>query len=261
MSAGTARTSRRVSARDRPLRVGRTDRRGRGHAVLPVPPARAGPGTRGRARRAHLRGAARPGRARVLALQGAVARTTPSRSRSRPRSRPRTTGSPARRSASVAEPGYVSFFHRHCSYVDQGRYAPMLERWFARVRARPRPRGDQRGDVRGSAGDVQPRHRPARDPPPPAARHRGAQRRARAGARARRPGRAGRATRSRGAGHRGAARPRPPLVAPGAATRRLTGTPTVPPPGRHARHWAERLVSDLYRFRLYWVLLAGRRHR
>ena len=26
---------------------------------------------------------------------------------------------------------YVSFFHRHCSYVDQGRYAPMLERWFA----------------------------------------------------------------------------------------------------------------------------------
>lgn len=31
----------------------------------------------------------------------------------------------------VAEPGSVSFFHRHCSYVDQGRYAPMLERWFA----------------------------------------------------------------------------------------------------------------------------------
>jgi hypothetical protein len=31
----------------------------------------------------------------------------------------------------VGEPGYVSFFHRHCSYVDQGRYAPMLERWFA----------------------------------------------------------------------------------------------------------------------------------
>jgi len=31
----------------------------------------------------------------------------------------------------VADPGYVSFFHRHCSYVDQGRYAPMLERWFA----------------------------------------------------------------------------------------------------------------------------------
>jgi hypothetical protein len=30
-----------------------------------------------------------------------------------------------------AEPGYVSFVHRHCSYVDQGRYAPMLERWFA----------------------------------------------------------------------------------------------------------------------------------
>ena len=25
----------------------------------------------------------------------------------------------------------MSFFHRHCSYVDQGRYAPMLERWFA----------------------------------------------------------------------------------------------------------------------------------
>lgn len=25
---------------------------------------------------------------------------------------------------------YVSFGHRHCSYVDQGRYAPMLERWF-----------------------------------------------------------------------------------------------------------------------------------
>lgn len=26
--------------------------------------------------------------------------------------------------------GYVSFAHRHMSYVDQGRYAPMLERWF-----------------------------------------------------------------------------------------------------------------------------------
>jgi hypothetical protein len=25
----------------------------------------------------------------------------------------------------------VSFAHRHCSYVDQGRYAPMLERWYA----------------------------------------------------------------------------------------------------------------------------------
>jgi len=31
----------------------------------------------------------------------------------------------------VSEPGYVSFAHRHQSYVDQGRYAPMLERWFA----------------------------------------------------------------------------------------------------------------------------------
>ena len=31
----------------------------------------------------------------------------------------------------VTEPGYVSFAHRHQSYVDQGRYAPMLERWFA----------------------------------------------------------------------------------------------------------------------------------
>jgi hypothetical protein len=31
----------------------------------------------------------------------------------------------------VAEPGYVSFAHRHMSYVDQSRYAPMLERWFA----------------------------------------------------------------------------------------------------------------------------------
>jgi hypothetical protein len=30
----------------------------------------------------------------------------------------------------VAEPGYVSFAHRHQSYVDQGRYAPMLRRWF-----------------------------------------------------------------------------------------------------------------------------------
>ena len=33
--------------------------------------------------------------------------------------------------AIAVEPGYVSFAHRHCSYVDQGRYAPMLERWFA----------------------------------------------------------------------------------------------------------------------------------
>jgi hypothetical protein len=31
----------------------------------------------------------------------------------------------------VAEPGHVSFAHRHQSYLDQGRYAPMLERWFA----------------------------------------------------------------------------------------------------------------------------------
>lgn len=31
----------------------------------------------------------------------------------------------------VAEPGYVSFAHRHQSYVEQSRYAPMLERWFA----------------------------------------------------------------------------------------------------------------------------------
>jgi hypothetical protein len=29
------------------------------------------------------------------------------------------------------DPGSVSFAHRHCSYVDQGRYAPMLERWIA----------------------------------------------------------------------------------------------------------------------------------
>ncbi|MEZ5382695.1 MAG: sulfotransferase [Microthrixaceae bacterium] len=31
----------------------------------------------------------------------------------------------------VADPSYVSFPHRHQSYLDQGRYAPMLERWFA----------------------------------------------------------------------------------------------------------------------------------
>ena len=30
----------------------------------------------------------------------------------------------------VSEPGYVSFAHRHCSYLDQGRYAPLLSRWF-----------------------------------------------------------------------------------------------------------------------------------
>ncbi len=30
----------------------------------------------------------------------------------------------------IAEDGYVSFAHRHMSYVDQGRYAPMLKRWF-----------------------------------------------------------------------------------------------------------------------------------
>jgi len=30
----------------------------------------------------------------------------------------------------VTEAGYVSFAHRHCSYVDQGRYAPLLARWF-----------------------------------------------------------------------------------------------------------------------------------
>ncbi len=31
----------------------------------------------------------------------------------------------------LADPSYVSFAHRHQSYVDQSRYAPMLERWFA----------------------------------------------------------------------------------------------------------------------------------
>jgi len=31
----------------------------------------------------------------------------------------------------VADPHAVSVAHRHWSYVDQGRYAPMLERWFA----------------------------------------------------------------------------------------------------------------------------------
>ena len=30
----------------------------------------------------------------------------------------------------IRDDGYVSFAHRHMSYVDQGRYAPMLERWF-----------------------------------------------------------------------------------------------------------------------------------
>ena len=31
----------------------------------------------------------------------------------------------------LADDGYVSFAHRHMSYLDQGRYAPMLKRWFA----------------------------------------------------------------------------------------------------------------------------------
>lgn len=30
----------------------------------------------------------------------------------------------------LADDEYVSFAHRHMSYVDQGRYAPMLKRWF-----------------------------------------------------------------------------------------------------------------------------------
>jgi hypothetical protein len=30
-----------------------------------------------------------------------------------------------------SDPGYVSFPHRHQTYVAQGEYAPMLERWFA----------------------------------------------------------------------------------------------------------------------------------
>jgi len=37
----------------------------------------------------------------------------------------------------VADPAYVSFAHQHHSYVDQGRYARGLERWFA---AYPRDR-------------------------------------------------------------------------------------------------------------------------
>ncbi len=31
----------------------------------------------------------------------------------------------------TAQPGTLSFAHRHCSYVTQGMYAPMLERWFS----------------------------------------------------------------------------------------------------------------------------------
>ena len=33
----------------------------------------------------------------------------------------------------LADPFARSFAHRHRSYVDQGRYAPMLERWFSAV--------------------------------------------------------------------------------------------------------------------------------
>lgn len=40
----------------------------------------------------------------------------------------RTAGEAAR---ILADPTYVSLPHRHQSYVDQSRYAPMLERWFA----------------------------------------------------------------------------------------------------------------------------------
>lgn len=39
----------------------------------------------------------------------------------------RTAGEEAR---ILADPTYASFPHRHQSYVDQGRYAPMLRRWF-----------------------------------------------------------------------------------------------------------------------------------
>ena len=30
----------------------------------------------------------------------------------------------------LGDDGYISFAHRHSSYLAQGRYAPMLERWF-----------------------------------------------------------------------------------------------------------------------------------
>lgn len=39
----------------------------------------------------------------------------------------RTAGEEAR---ILADPSYASFPHRHQSYVDQGRYGPMLRRWF-----------------------------------------------------------------------------------------------------------------------------------
>lgn len=39
----------------------------------------------------------------------------------------RTAGEEARM---LADPGYVSFAHRHQTYVAQSRYAPMLERWL-----------------------------------------------------------------------------------------------------------------------------------
>ena len=118
----------RAAARPRHGRRG-TGRGRRGDAVLPVPPAGTRPRPRGGPRRAHPRRAARPGRARVLALQGAVRNDTEplSFAEAIAAEDARLAGEEAR---IVADAGYVSFAHRHCSYVDQGRYAPMLERWF-----------------------------------------------------------------------------------------------------------------------------------
>ncbi len=45
----------------------------------------------------------------------------------------------------IEEPGYVSPAHEHLSYVAQGRYASMLERWYRRLPARSGPRPVERG--------------------------------------------------------------------------------------------------------------------
>ena len=125
--------------------------------------------------RAHPRRAARPGGARVLALQGAV----------RERHRAAVVRRRGRRGARAARGRGRA--HRRRAGLRELRSSPLLVRGPGSVRAdaralvrglraRARPRGDQRGDVRGPPGHVRPRHGPPRHPAARAPRHPSAQR-------------------------------------------------------------------------------------
>ena len=67
----------------------------------------------------------------VRSRTGRSVGTTPRPCRSPTRSRPRRSAPRGEEEQIRSHPDYVSFAHRHQTYVAQGMYAPMLERWFA----------------------------------------------------------------------------------------------------------------------------------